>query len=77
MENNINYNTHIQNDLSLEKIAYLKKSSEYELSEKDFYPPEDTRILHSGVDNIAGGDNFGDYSEYLFDVCDEEEYFDE
>ena len=38
----------------------------YELSEKDFYPPEDKRVFRSGVNDIAGGDNFEDYAEYFY-----------
>lgn len=44
----------------------------YELSEKDFYPPEDTRYYCSGVEDIDGGDNFADYAEYFFDTYGEE-----
>lgn len=46
-----------------------------ELSEKDFYPPEDKRKFRSGVSDIYGGDN---YSDYLEDFCEEygEEIFD-
>lgn len=40
------------------------------LSEKDFYPPEDTRYLTSGVYDIQGGDNFADYVECYFDYYD-------
>ena len=84
MENDTNcfYNDYIQDEdfydkkLSIEEIKYLEKLSEYELSEKDFYPPEDNRVLHSNVYDISGGDNFNDYAEYFFEVCDEEEYFD-
>lgn len=46
------------------------------LTEQDFYPPSDNRILKSNVRNIAGGDNFADYCEYIFEVLDEEEYYD-
>ena len=45
-----------------------KDSDYYELSEKDFYPPEDTRYYRSGVLDISGGDNFADYAEYFFDT---------
>lgn len=46
-----------------------------ELSEKDFYPPEDKRVFRSNVYNIYGGDN---YYDYLDDFLDEygEEIFD-
>lgn len=38
----------------------------YILTEKDFYPPEDTRVYCSGIDDIDGGDNFSDYTKYFF-----------
>lgn len=46
------------------------------LSEADFYPPSDNRILKSNVRNIAGGDNFADYCEYIFSLLEDEEYYD-
>jgi hypothetical protein len=45
------------------------------LKEQDFYPPEDNRNLKSYVNDIYGGDNFADYCEYIFDVLEEEEYY--
>ena len=58
---------------SLGEVKQCKKlkkqdSNYYELSEKDFYPPEDTRYYHSNVENINGGDNFADYAEYFFET---------
>lgn len=43
------------------------------LSEKDFYPPQDNRYLQSGVDDIQGGDNFAEYTEEYYRLCEEEE----
>ena len=40
----------------------------YMLTEKDFYPPEDTRMYCSGIEDINGGDNFSDYTKYFFNV---------
>lgn len=42
------------------------------LSEKDFYPPEDKRIVKSGLDNILNGDNFADYLEEYYDSYEDE-----
>ena len=47
----------------------------YELSEKDFYPPEDKRVFKSGVEDINNGDNFEDYSKWFYDNY-EDELFD-
>lgn len=46
------------------------------LTETDFYPPSDNRYLKSNVKDIVGGDNFADYCEYVFDLLEEEEYYD-
>lgn len=46
------------------------------ITESDFYPPSDDRVLKSYVDDIDGGDNFIDYCEYIFDLLDEEGYYD-
>jgi hypothetical protein len=45
------------------------------LTEADFYPPSDNRTLKSNVRNIAGGDNFTDYCEYIFDLLEKEGYY--
>ena len=46
------------------------------LTEKDFYPPSDDRVWQSNIEDINGGDNFADYCQYIFNVLDEEEYYD-
>lgn len=60
-------------ELSREQKEELNR---YVLSEKDFYPPQDTRCFKSVVYDIPfGGDCYHDYarwfycnySEYLFD----------
>lgn len=52
----------VQNRLSLNKLS----SEYYELTEKDFYPPEDTRLYKSLVEDIDGGDNFNDYAKWFY-----------
>ena len=47
------------------------------LSEKDFYPPQDNRYWKSNVNDIAGGDNFADYTSYIFNLYRSEEYYEE
>lgn len=37
-----------------------------EISEKDFFPPEDERAYHSNVYDIEGGDNFEDYFRWFY-----------
>ena len=36
------------------------------ITEKDFYPPEDTRVYTSLVEDVDGGDNFNDYVKWFF-----------
>lgn len=45
------------------------------LTEQDFYPPSDDRNWKSNVDDIIGGDNFCDFCRDLYELLDEEEYF--
>lgn len=45
---------------------YLKDY--HEITEQDFYPPEDGRIYTSGVKDIIGGDNFEEYAEWFWDT---------
>lgn len=51
-------------------------SSGFCLSEIDFYPPYDNRFLKSYVEDIYDGDNFADYCEYIFEIYEEEGYYD-
>lgn len=46
------------------------------LSEKDFYPPEDSRILHSKLCGIDETNNFNQFTKDFFELCDEEEIYD-
>lgn len=65
-------------DDKLDKQSHNRKSDEhFYLTEKDFYPPEDNRVLKSYVEDVEGGDNFADYCEYIFDLLEEEGYYDQ
>ena len=46
------------------------------LTEIDFYPPFDDRVWTSNVEDIEDGDNFVDYCIDLFEMLEEEEYYD-
>lgn len=52
-----------------------KEKQYYYLTEIDFYPPSDDRVWGSNIEDIEGGDNFVDYCEYIFDLLDEEGYY--
>jgi hypothetical protein len=45
------------------------------LTEADFYPPVDNRSVKSNVRDIAGGDNFADYCKDMFNLLEEEGYY--
>ena len=47
-----------------------------ELTEQDFYTTSDNRYLESYIEDIDGGDNFADYCEYIFELLEEEGYYD-
>lgn len=48
----------------------------YEITELDFYPPQDDRCYVSGVEDVDGGDSFADYSEWFWGVYGSEIYDD-
>lgn len=54
---------------------YKQNNLYYEITEQDFYPPEDTRIYQSGIDDIYCGDNFVDYAKWFYNNY-ENEIFD-
>lgn len=62
------------------ECPHLKNSDSYSnnycLSEIDFYPPYDNRVLKSYIEDIEDGDNFADYCEYIFEIYEEEGYYD-
>ena len=47
----------------------------HEISEKDFYPPEDNRLYQSWINDIRNGDNFSDYVKWFYSMY-ENEIFD-
>lgn len=50
-------------------------SEQYCLEDSDFYPPTDDRTFNSYIEDIKDGDNFADYCEYIFELLDEEDYY--
>jgi hypothetical protein len=47
-----------------DQLKYIREH--YVITEKDFYPPEDTRLYESGIDDIDNGDNFEDYAKWFY-----------
>lgn len=62
--------------LDKQEYKYDYKSLRFtSLKEKDFYPPEDNRFWESYVEDIEDGDTFADYCQYIFDLLEEEGYY--
>jgi hypothetical protein len=53
----------------------LQEEAKDYLTEEDFYPPSDNRVLKSYVEDIVNGDNFADYCTDMFELLEEEDYF--
>ena len=68
------YDTYDRNTFSTKD--YYKMDDESYLTERDFYPHSDDRVVESYVEDIDGGDNFADYCEYIFEMYEEEGYWD-
>lgn len=47
------------------------------LMEESFYPPLDNRYLTSYVYDINDGDNFADYCQYIFELLEDEDYYEQ
>jgi hypothetical protein len=52
----------------------LKDSTVY-LTESDFYPPSDDRVLRSYIRDVCEDNNFREYAEYIYDLYEEENYY--
>ena len=52
-----------------------KDSNRFYLTEADFYPPSDDRTLESYIEDIEDGENFAGYCEYIFELLEEEGYY--
>lgn len=51
-----------------------KNKYNYELTEKDFYPPADTRYWISGVEDL-NTNTFAQYCKDYFKYCEEWDYY--
>lgn len=55
--------------------SYMSKRHYKCLTEEDFYPAPDNRLLKSYIEDIEDGDNFADYCEEFFKMLEEEDYY--
>ena len=60
-----------------EKLIYRMTYGNVILTEKDFYTPSDDRVLQSYIEDVDGGDNFADYAHYIFDLYEEEDWYED
>lgn len=65
----------LRNENQIEKLEQELKDY-HELTEQSFYPPQDDRVYASGIDDIDGGDNFAEYTEYFWETYGHELYDD-
>ena len=56
-------------------VSNITKRNYKCLTEEDFYPPSDNRILKSYIEDIENGDNFADYCGEFFKLLEEEECY--
>lgn len=66
-EQNFNYPT---------SNKYHLPDNKFYLKEADFYFSSDDRAWKSYIEDIDGGDNFVDYCGYIFELLEEEGYYD-
>lgn len=65
----------IQKKLNKIQNKTHKKDSEFCLKDSDFYPPADTRMLCSLIEDIDEENNYLEYAEFIYDLYEEEGYY--
>ena len=53
----------------------ISNKDDHVLTEQDFYPPSDDRVLESNIEDIDEDNNFVNYCVEFFEMLDEEEYY--
>lgn len=65
----------IQKKLNKMQSKTYENEINIELNEESFYPPADTRTLHSLIEDIGENNNYLEYAEYIYDLYEEENYY--
>lgn len=65
----------IQKKLNKMQSKTYENEPNIELTEESFYPPADTRTLHSLIEDIGENNNYLEYAEYIYDLYEEENYY--
>lgn len=48
---------------------------DFYLTEESFYPPADNRCLQSLIEDINNEDNFIEYAKFIYDLYEDEGYY--
>lgn len=56
------------------KDKIINYFNNYVLSEEDFYPPMDDRILKTNIEEVYKGE-FAEYTEEIYDLYESEDYY--
>lgn len=64
-----------ENQNETNEIKHIKKNDELYLTKYSFYPPADDRYLESLIEDINDEDNFVEYAKYIYDLYEEENYY--
>ena len=74
--NKIQNKTHKKDsEFCLKDSGFYLKDSEFCLKDSDFYPPADTRMLCSLIEDIDEENNYLEYAEFIYDLYEEEGYY--
>lgn len=60
------------------QVCYWNKSlkdSDFYLKDRDFYPPQDDRVLTSLIEDIDEEDNFENYAKFIYCLYEKEGYY--
>lgn len=60
---------------TVNKMDDKLKDSDFYLTDSDFYPPSDDRVLRSYIRDVCEDNNFREYAEYIYDLYEEENYY--
>lgn len=75
MDDKCTLNNILSNIVHRQDYYFRNKNADLCLSESDFYPPSDDRVLESYIEDIDDGDNYVDYCRYIFKLYEDEGYY--
>ena len=75
MENFYDTQNEILNEVKSNKDNTNELQDTIELKDSDFYPPSDNRVLRSYIRDVCKDNSFREYAEYIYDLYEEENYY--